>query len=109
MRDSPAILESFGKSSLAYRRQRGPVAFRLRLSAGLALSLSSCKRMGTNSHQLRLPCPAKKPAFFIEIYVALGDGAEIKRLSKNIDSVTILRVHNVVQAITRFLARSLDN
>ncbi len=38
---SPAVLGSFGRSSMASRRKRGPVAFRLRLSAGLALSLFS--------------------------------------------------------------------
>ncbi len=34
-----AILGSFGESSVASRRKRGPVAFRPRLSAGLALSM----------------------------------------------------------------------
>ncbi len=36
---SPAILGSFGESSVASRRKRGPVAFRPRLWAGLALSV----------------------------------------------------------------------
>ena len=34
---SPAILGPSGSRSLASRRKRGPVAFRPRLSAGLAL------------------------------------------------------------------------
>ena len=58
-------LGSFGESSLASRRKRGPVAFRPHLSAGLALSLFSSKRMDADSHQLQLQSPAKKPAFFI--------------------------------------------
>jgi len=36
---SPAILASFEESSVASRRKRAPVAFRPRLSTGLALSL----------------------------------------------------------------------
>ena len=36
---SSAVLGSFGEPSVASRRKRGPVAFRLRLSAGLALSV----------------------------------------------------------------------
>ncbi len=39
-----AILGSFGESFVASRRKRGPVAFRPRLSAGLALSLLTLKR-----------------------------------------------------------------
>ena len=35
----PGDLGSFGESSVASRRKRGPVAFRPRLSAGLALSV----------------------------------------------------------------------
>ncbi len=93
---------------MASRRKRGPVAFRPRLSAGLALSLSSSNRMGADSHQLQLPCPAKKPAFFIEKYVGLGDSAEMRQLSKVTDSAAILSVHNVVQVVTRFLAGSLE-
>ena len=38
-RGSPAVLGSFGESSMASRRKRGPVAFRPSLSAGLALSV----------------------------------------------------------------------
>jgi len=53
------------------------------------------------------PCPVKKPAFFIGKYVALGYGAEIRPLGKVADSAVTLREDNVVQAITRFLARSL--
>ncbi len=49
---------------MASRMKRGPVAFRPRLLAGLALSLSSSKRMDADSHHLKLPCPAEKPAFF---------------------------------------------
>ncbi len=39
MRFGPAILGSFGESSVASWRKRGPVAFRPRLSAGFALLL----------------------------------------------------------------------
>ncbi len=35
----PGDLGSFGESSMASRRKRGPVAFRRRLLAGLALSV----------------------------------------------------------------------
>ena len=41
---SSAILRSLEESSVASQRKRGPVAFRPRLSAGLALSLLSSKR-----------------------------------------------------------------
>ncbi len=81
---------------MASRRKRGPVAFRPRLSAGLALSVFSFKRMGTDSHQLQLPCPVKKPAFSIEIYVGLGDRAEMRHLRKVTNSAATLRVHNVI-------------
>ncbi len=93
---------------MASRRKRGPVAFRPRLSAGLALSLSSYKRMGTDSHQLQLPCPAEKPAFSNRKSIGLGYGAEMRQLSKVTDSAATLRVHNVVQTVTRFPARSLE-
>ncbi len=45
---SPAVLGSFGESSLASRRKRGPVAFRPRLSAGLAIVV-------TTNHSRKLP------------------------------------------------------
>jgi len=41
MMSSPAIFGSFGRFSMASRRNRGPGAFRPRLLAGLALSLLS--------------------------------------------------------------------
>ncbi len=48
--DSPAILGSFGESSVASRRKRGSVAFRRRLSTGLALSLLLLKHSSNGQY-----------------------------------------------------------
>ena len=44
---SPAVLGSFGESSLASRRKRGPVTFRLCLWSGLPLSDVTTFYVGT--------------------------------------------------------------